>query len=123
MGSVLGVEMLGKALQRHVLNAAFQTPGCPPVEMAELDELKIKVEVVKNLQQADFSVWQCGRHGAVLEYKNFRSAFLPQVAQSQQWQMAEMLDALAAKLGLPPSAWQLPEAKVEWFETEIFIEE
>jgi AMMECR1 domain-containing protein len=46
--------------------------------------------------------------------------FLPQVARETGWLREQLLARLCTeKLGMPPTAWQLPEAKLQIFSTRI----
>ncbi|HPM24514.1 MAG TPA: AMMECR1 domain-containing protein, partial [Phycisphaerae bacterium] len=63
-----------------------------------------------------------GRHGLLITLGNDRGVLLPQVAYERGWTRAEFLAQTCRKAGLPPDAWQRPEARLDVFEAEVFGE-
>jgi AMMECR1 domain-containing protein len=59
-------------------------------------------------------------HGIVLSIGGRNGVFLPQVARDTGWSREQLLARLCAeKLGMPPTAWQLPQARLHVFSTMI----
>ena len=58
--------------------------------------------------------------GIYLVHGSRSGFFLPQVARETGWSKQQLLDRLCEeKLGLPPDAWQKPEAKLFTFKVEV----
>ncbi len=103
--------------------AAFEDPRFPPLRREELDELIIEITVLSPLHAIkDPQEIEIGRHGVQLTVGMRSAVFLPQVAPEQGWGVHELLDNLALKAGLPPSAWQRPDARLAVFEGVVFSE-
>ena len=63
-----------------------------------------------------------GRDGVLLRLGNASAVFLPQVAPEQGWDRVQLLDHLAEKAGLSPTAWRDRAAKLLTFQADVFSE-
>jgi AmmeMemoRadiSam system protein A len=105
------------------LDSAFRDPRFRPVSAAEVKDLTIEVSVLTPLASvAGPDAIQPGRDGVVLRVGERSAVFLPQVATEQGWGRTQLLDNLAQKAGLPPSAWRDKNAKLLTFRADVFDE-
>ncbi len=119
MGNLEPFETLGENIRRHVLNAAFGDPAFPPLEPEEFHEISIAVSLVSPLRQlASPDDFEPGIHGLLLCCGDRRAVFLPGLIREQRWSLAEALDALSRKAGLPPDLWRSGDAQWHVFELE-----
>ena len=61
-----------------------------------------------------------GRDGVVLTVGSRSAVYLPSVAAEQGWNRDELLNNLSVKAGLPPSAWQERNARLQVFQAVTF---
>jgi len=92
-----------------------------PVMLGELGDLEIELSIISPLSPAqnpeDFDPQT---QGIYLTCLNRTGCFLPQVARETGWSKNELLDRLCyEKLGLPPSAWRDPDARLQTFTTTL----
>ena len=107
------------------ISAATQDPRFPKVTPEELEEIKIEISVLSELDKIDdVNKIETGKHGVVVR-KGFRGGvFLPQVATETGWDREEFLSNLCAhKAGLSPDAWKDKDTKIYIFTVEKFEEE
>jgi AmmeMemoRadiSam system protein A len=93
-----------------------------PVRPAELPELEIDVSVLSPLRPAPGPLeFDLLNEGIYLEWgENRAGCFLPQVARETGWSKEQLLARLCVeKMGLPPTAWQDPRAKLFVFTTLV----
>lgn len=101
--------------------AAFKDPRFHPVTSGELPDLEIHLSILSKKKRVDtMADIRLGRHGVYLTESNRTACFLPEVAIEQGWDISTLLTHLSLKAGLPPTAWQEPDAIFEVFETERF---
>jgi AmmeMemoRadiSam system protein A len=124
IGNVLGQKPLYRLVYRLAQESAFHDPRFPPLRLEELPQIKIEISIlsipyeVKAPQEIEV-----GRDGVILTHGRHRALFLPQVAPEQGWDRETMLNHLAMKAGLYPTAWQQKECVFEVFQAEIFEEQ
>jgi AmmeMemoRadiSam system protein A len=92
-----------------------------PVTAAEFPELELEITVLSPLEPArdllDFDLLQ---HGLYLQCDGRGGCFLPQVARETLWDKPTLLGHLCAdKMGLRPTAWRSPAARLFRFTTTI----
>ena len=105
------------------LDSAFRDSRFSPVTAAEVKDLDVEVSVLTPMAAVpgpDAIV--PGRDGVVLRVGDRSAVFLPQVATEQGWNRAALLDNLARKAGLPPSAWRDKNARFLTFQADVFGE-
>jgi hypothetical protein len=93
-----------------------------PVTAGELPRLDIEVSILSPLEPMKrLEDLQIGTHGVYVVHGRRSGCFLPEVATDQGWDASRFLDeCCAGKAGLPPRAWQQPDAKVYLFTSEKF---
>jgi MEMO1 family protein len=104
------------------VQAGVNDPRFPPITLKELNSLEIEISVMTPMKSvakaADIVV---GRDGVVIRKGGRSAVFLPQVATEQGWGLAEMLDNLCVKAGLPRDGWK-SGAQFLVFQAEVFGE-
>ncbi|MDO9449684.1 MAG: AmmeMemoRadiSam system protein A [Rugosibacter sp.] len=98
-------------IKANAMAAAFRDPRFAPLQAAELDITEIEVSLLSAIQPIEFNserealeALRPGMDGVVLEYRHYRSTFLPQVWE--QLPTPELFLAhLKNKAGLPTDFW------------------
>ncbi len=98
-------------IKANALAAAFRDPRFAPLQMAELAVTKVEVSllsaiqpIVVNSEIEALNILRPGIDGVVLEYRHYRSTFLPQVWE-QLPEPKLFLAHLKNKAGLPTDFW------------------
>lgn len=124
IGYIEGLKSLLKTVQEVAAKAATQDPRFLPVTEDELPSVRLEISVLSPLELVtDIRSIAVGTHGLMLELGGRRGLLLPQVATELGWDTEAFLNGTAQKAGLPPDAWQHPEAKLYRFSAEVFAEE
>jgi AmmeMemoRadiSam system protein B/AmmeMemoRadiSam system protein A len=122
IGHLAGDFPLGLTTGWMAVQAGENDPRFPPVSLKELAGLEIEISAMSPMKPvgkpADIVP---GRDGVVIQKDGRSAVFLPQVATEQGWGLAEMLDNLCIKAGLPREAWK-SGAKFLVFQAEVFSE-
>ena len=125
IGSLAGVEPLGRSLARNVVNAAFADPHIPPPVVEELPDISIELSFPgeeKRINSPDEIL--NGIDGVVLKYGSRKVLFLPQVIAECNWDNRETLQKLSEKAGLSADFWQSEDVEISTFRIiECFGEE
>jgi hypothetical protein len=124
IGNIFGDGPLYKSIRRLARESAFHDPRFPAVKLEEMPQLKIEISVLsipKSIEDPQEIV--VGRDGVLLTCGYKRAVFLPQVATEQGWDRETMLNHLAMKAGLYPTAWNQQQCDFSIFQAEIFEEE
>ena len=94
-----------EAVAARAVDAATGDPRFPRVRPDELDELELEVSLLgPSWEVSGASALVVGRHGVVLGTWPRTATFLPQVGPEQGWDRGQLLQHLARKAGLAPSA-------------------
>lgn len=98
-------------VKANALAAAFRDPRFEPLQHAELDITEVEVSLLSAIQPIAFTgeadalaALRPGIDGVVLEYRHYRSTFLPQVWE-QLPEPGMFLAQLKRKAGLPADFW------------------
>jgi AmmeMemoRadiSam system protein A len=91
------------------------------VRLEELPRLQIDVSVLSPLRPAASALdFDLHNDGIYLTWGERSGCFLPQVARETGWDKTQLLARLCVeKMGLPPTAWQDPRAKLFHFTTVV----
>lgn len=118
-------------IKANALAAAFRDPRFGPLQHGELDITEVEVSLLSPIQPIAFTgeadalaALRPGIDGVVLEYRHYRSTFLPQVWE-QLPKPGLFLAQLKRKAGLPADFWaediRLSCYSVsKWRESEVF---
>ncbi len=119
VGTFAPTGPLCRVVAEMAVAAASQDPRFPPLEAAELDDLDLHVSVLSPLRpMKDPSEIAIGRDGILVRRGWHRGTLLPAVAVENGWGARTFLARTCLKAGLPPDAWQAPDAQVELFSAE-----
>ncbi len=122
IGHLVGDFPVGLTTTWMAVQAGVNDPRFPPVSLKELPGLEIEVSVMTPMKPvAKSSDIVVGRDGVVIQKSGRSAVFLPQVASEQGWNLAEMLDNLCLKAGLPRDAWK-SGAQFLVFQADVFSE-
>lgn len=117
-------------VKSNALAAAFRDPRFPALSAAELETTRVEVSLLSPSEPISFeseehalSQLRPGIDGIILEYRHYRSTFLPQVWE-QLPDKTEFMAHLKYKAGLSPTFWaddlQLQRYTVsKWKEAEL----
>jgi AmmeMemoRadiSam system protein A len=111
IGSIEAYRSLLLDVKANALAAAFRDPRFPVLTKAELAETDIEVSLLSAMQAINFASeadaleqLRCDVDGVVLEFRHYRSTFMPQVWQ-QLADKQTFLAHLKHKAGLPADFW------------------
>ena len=121
IGSIVGREPLEENVWRMARAAALEDPRFPPLTAPEWARADLEISVLDELSPCpDPERIEVGRHGLALQYAGRTGVFLPQVPVEQGWDREAYLDNLCRKAGVPQGAWRLPQARLFWYEAQVF---
>lgn len=127
VGALEARRPLGEDVRHNAVGAAFRDPRFAPLDVAEFAALEVEVSLLGPLQplhatsEADaHAALRPGVDGVLLEWRERRATFLPQVWE-QLPSPREFLAALKAKAGLPPDAWA-PDLRLSRYGVRKFVE-
>jgi AmmeMemoRadiSam system protein B/AmmeMemoRadiSam system protein A len=100
-------QPLDQVVGRMTLAAAFQDPRFRAVTADELERIEIEISALTPLQPvAGPDAVVLGRDGVEIRMNGRSGVFLPEVALEQRWNLAELMENLCLKAGLPTDAWK-----------------
>ncbi|MDE2118866.1 MAG: AmmeMemoRadiSam system protein A [Betaproteobacteria bacterium] len=111
IGSLQAHRPLLHDVKSNAVSAALRDPRFAPLSAAELDTTEVEISLLSPVQAMDFcneadALAQLRPHvdGVLLEYRNYRSTYLPQVWEHFE-QPQQFLNSLKLKAGLPQNFW------------------
>jgi AmmeMemoRadiSam system protein A len=123
IGSIEPVAPLFQAVSSSAISAAFRDPRFSPVQRDEFPTLHLEISVMGPiLPVKDVNEIEVGRDGLIMRRGHSAGLLLPQVATDYGWDRETFLAQTCVKAGLPPTAWQFPDTKIERFSAEVFGE-
>ncbi len=107
-------------VRNNAVSAAFNDHRFLPVEIDELNDLRIEISVLTPKKKIeDISQIELGKHGVFIEKGWNRGTFLPQVASKTNWGIDEFMGHLSKdKAHMGWEGWK--EADIYTFEAIIF---
>lgn len=121
IGTIVGREPLEENVWCMARAAALEDPRFPPLTAREWERAALEISVLDELTPCpDPALVEVGRHGLALQYAGRTGVFLPQVPVEQGWDREAYLDHLCVKAGVPVGAWRLPQARLFWYEAQVF---
>jgi len=107
IGSLTPVAPLFQSVHDNAVHAALEDYRFRPVTAAEVPELEIHVSILSPIVPIDaLDEFRIGEHGIIIEKRDRRAVYLPEVAVEQHWDKATTLTSLSEKAGLPGDAWR-----------------
>ncbi|MBT8433239.1 MAG: AmmeMemoRadiSam system protein A [Gammaproteobacteria bacterium] len=111
IGSLQAADPLAQAVANSAFNAAFKDRRFGKVANKEMNDLRIEISVLSELepveavsQQMLLDKLQPGVDGLLMEDQSYRSTFLPKVWEKLP-SANQFLGELMQKAGLPPGHW------------------
>jgi MEMO1 family protein len=124
IGYVAPMKPLDETVREVAMLAALRDTRFHPVAPAELGSLEYEVSVLSPLRRVmDVKEIRVGTHGLLIRMGDAEGLLLPQVPLEQKWDRAEFLEEVCLKAGLPPHAWQDPNADLFRFTALVFGEQ
>lgn len=121
IGSIVGREPLEENVWRMARAAAQEDPRFPPLTAREWAQANLEISVLDELTPCpEPARIEVGRHGLALQYGGRTGVFLPQVPVEQGWDREAYLENLCRKAGVPQGTWRLPQARLFWYEAQVF---
>ncbi len=121
IGYVLAVKPLAETVAEMAVAAALRDPRFPPLTGHELADLEVEISVLSPLREIkDVSEIKVGQHGLYVKKGMYSGLLLPQVATKYNWSREEFLEQTCLKAGLPPTAWQDEDTRIEIFSAQVF---
>jgi len=114
-----------EALQNAAHRTATNDTRLPPISVTELPHLHLDVSLLHNFQPVTqtgperMRAVEVGRHGLTIQRAEAGGLLLPVVAVENNWDAATFLRHVCRKAGLPVSAWQDDEARLQTFEAVL----
>jgi len=117
------------SLEEVAVAAATQDPRFMPISEEELDKVIFEVsvlslpELINVTKPADYlDAVKIGVDGLMLNWGEYSSLLLPQVAAEFKWTADEYLNNLCYKAGLPPDMWMHQDVKIYKFRCSVYGE-
>ena len=122
IGYIQATHPLVRTVMEAAEAAALHDPRFPPVQPAELPDVKLEISVLSPFRAVRPEEIQVGVHGLMITQLHARGLLLPQVALEHHWDRERFLEETCRKAGLPADAWR-SGATIEAFTAEVFGEE
>ncbi|MDJ0626482.1 MAG: AmmeMemoRadiSam system protein B [Candidatus Caenarcaniphilales bacterium] len=121
IGNLISNRPLLQDLMTNAVKAACEDPRFRPVNIVELNDLKIEISILNPPQflrcKSEFDLLnkiQPNEHGLIVQQGNKRATFLPQVWEKIP-KKTDFLSQLCKKAGLKPDAWRIPRERIQLF--------
>jgi len=121
--------ILGLAVQRAAVSAAFEDPRFWKLQEDEIDSITFEVSVLtipKLVEVGDPQQYvkkiKVGRDGLIAERGHNRGLLLPQVPVEQGWDSVDFLEHTCSKAGLIPNEYLKKGFKLYSFTAQVFSE-
>jgi uncharacterized protein len=119
IGTFTPTGSLAATVARMAADAASEDPRFEPIRADELADVDVHVSALgPRRPMREATELEVGRDGVLIQLGWNRGTLLPKVAVEQGWDALTFLERTCIKAGLPPHAWQDPEAVVELFSAE-----
>jgi hypothetical protein len=121
IGQIVARMPLVEAVSAMAEQAAYHDPRFPPVRADEVEDLKIEISVLTDLEKIgskdDIEV---GKHGILIVRDSSVGLLLPQVATEYGWNGTEFLENCCLKAGLPRDTWKEKGTEIYIFSADVF---
>ena len=126
IGTLEAYQSLVEDVYEHAVAAAFEDFRFPPVQLKEVNQLKIEVSVLSEPEVLDFNdpieivdKIRVGIDGVVINDGVRRATFLPQV-----WEKVpdpeDFLSQLCYKMGAAPDCWRSNNLRISVYQVDEF---
>ena len=121
IGYIISKTPLFETVCNAAIQAANYDPRFLPVREDEIQNLSIEISVLSPpVPIKDYKEIILGTHGLILEYENYRSLLLPQVAVEHNFTVEDFLSALCEKAGLKNDLWKNRILNIQTFTATVF---
>ncbi|MBI2141021.1 AmmeMemoRadiSam system protein A [Candidatus Woesearchaeota archaeon] len=118
MGYPQGTYPLIDGVIMAARDAAFKDPRFKAVRKNELQQLRIRIDVLSKFQLTGISGIKPGKHGIFIQYGLFKALQLPEDARKYKWTAAETVQNALRKAGLASELWNDRNVKISRFTTQ-----
>lgn len=122
IGNIEPIYPLIKGVQQNVIAAATEDPRFLPVELNELNDLKIEISILTEPQETKLEDIRIGTDGVILKYGSYQATYLPQVWEYFNNNRDKFFSNLAQKAGLAASDYLNPKIKFFKYQAIVFSE-
>ncbi len=124
IGYIISQTPLIDTVANAAIQAAVNDPRFLPVKKEEMKNITIEISVLSPpVSISDYNEIILSKHGLILNYKNYRSLLLPQVAVEHNFTVEQFLSALFEKAGLDSALWRKDKFNIQTFTAEVFSED
>ncbi len=122
MGYPQGTYQLADAVIRAARDAAFNDPRFKAVKKSELQQLRIRIDVLSSFRQTSIRGIKPNSHGIYIEYGLFKGLQLPEDAKKYKWTAKETVENALRKAGLAAEMWKDKSLKIYRFTAQVLEE-
>ena len=116
-GETSAQRPLIKSVVKMTIASAVDDPRFFPLELNEVDDIKIEINVLSEMEKITVEQIEVGKHGLLIKKGYMAGLLLPQVPFHYNWDKETYLKQLCKKAGLSVNEWQSPDIKLYGFET------
>ena len=120
MGYPQGTYPLLDAVIKAARDAAFNDSRFKQVRKGELQQLRIRIDVLSRFKAASVKSINPKKNGIFVEYGPFQGLQLPEDAKKFRWTAREMVENALRKAGLAPEMWKDKSVRIYKFTTQVF---
>ena len=123
IGHIVSDKPLYEIIAEVAAAAATRDTRFKCVTLQEMPAISIEISVLtllRCLHQAEEI--EIGVDGLYIAHDGQHGLLLPQVAAEHGWDRTQFLQQTCRKSGIPPDAWQDPQAQIYLFSSEVFQE-
>ncbi len=128
IGFIEGVSEMKKQLIDASVAAATEDPRFVPISPMELESIVIEVSILSGKERIHGDAEQLkkqiriGRDGLIISHGYDSGLLLPIVPVEERWNVAQFLDNVCLKAGLPENTWKNGSAMLYRFSAQVFKE-
>ena len=122
MGYPQGTYPLADAVIKAARDAAFKDPRFKAVKKSELQQLRIRLDVLSRFKKTNLRGIRPHKDGIYIEYGVFKGLQLPEDAKKFKWTARQMVENTLRKAGLAAEMWKGKNLRIYRFATQAFGE-
>ncbi len=123
IGYIQSERPLYQTIKEVAVEAALRDPRFPPLEMDELEKIKLEISVLSEpFPMNSYDDIVIGKHGLIFNDLGRRALLLPQVPIEHNMDKEAFLSAICEKAGIYSDYWKEKELQMELFTAIVFSE-
>lgn len=122
LGYPEGTYPLIDAVIKAARDAAFNDPRFKAVKKSELEQLRIRLDVLSRFKKVSIKGIRPHKDGIYIEYGLFKGLQLPEDAKKFKWTARQMVENTLRKAGLAAEMWKDKSLRIYRFTTQAFEE-